>query len=54
MQSTIRPIDQFMKSLKAARRVSTPLVAIRSADQGGDSRDGDQYLVRGSVLPGHR
>jgi hypothetical protein len=32
MESTIRPIDQFMESLKAARRVSTPLVAIRSAD----------------------
>ncbi len=32
MQSTIRPIDQFMKTLKAARRVSTPLLAIRSAD----------------------
>ena len=32
MQSTIRPVDQFMKNLKAARRVSTPLVAIRSAD----------------------
>ncbi|HLG96695.1 MAG TPA: AAA family ATPase [Bryobacteraceae bacterium] len=32
MQSTIRPIDQFMKTLKAARRVSTPLLSIRSAD----------------------
>jgi len=32
MQSIIRPIDQFMKTLKAARRVSTPLLAIRSAD----------------------
>jgi hypothetical protein len=32
MQSTVRPIDQFMKNLKAARRVSTPLIAIRSAD----------------------
>ena len=32
MQPTIRPIDQFMKTLKAARRVSTPLLAIRSAD----------------------
>jgi hypothetical protein len=32
MQSTLRPIDQFMRTLKAARRVSTPLLAIRSAD----------------------
>jgi len=32
MPSSSRPIDQFLKLLKAARRVSTPLLAIRSAD----------------------
>ena len=32
MQSKSRLIDQFMKTLRAARRVSTPLLAIRTAD----------------------
>src|ERR1017187_3846474 len=32
MSSTIRPMEQFVKTLLAARRVSTPLVAIRTAD----------------------
>ena len=32
MPSSSRPIDQFLKLLRAARRVSTPLLAIRSAD----------------------
>ena len=32
MSSMIRPMEQFVKTLLAARRVSTPLVAIRTAD----------------------
>ena len=32
MSSTIRPMEHFVKTLLAARRVSTPLVAIRTAD----------------------
>ena len=32
MSSTLRPIEQFVKTLQAARRVSTPLIAIRTAD----------------------
>lgn len=32
MSATLRPIDHFMRTLKAARRVSTPLLAIRTAD----------------------
>ena len=32
MSSAIRPMEQFVKTLLAARRVSTPLVAIRTAD----------------------
>lgn len=32
MSATLRPIDQFVRTLKAARRVSTPLLAIRTAD----------------------
>ena len=32
MSSMIRPMEQFVRTLLAARRVSTPLVAIRTAD----------------------
>ena len=32
MSSVVRPVEQFLTTLKAARRVSTPLVAIRTAD----------------------
>src|ERR1039458_6267181 len=32
MSPMIRPMEQFVKTLLAARRVSTPLVAIRTAD----------------------
>ena len=32
MASLIRPMEQFVRTLLAARRVSTPLVAIRTAD----------------------
>jgi len=29
---TLRPMEQFIKTLQAARRVSTPLIAVRTAD----------------------
>lgn len=32
MSAVLRPIEQFVRTLKASRRVSTPLVAIRTAD----------------------
>jgi len=32
MSSMLRPMEQFVNTLLAARRVSTPLVAIRTAD----------------------
>ena len=32
MSAMLRPIEQFVRTLKASRRVSTPLVAIRTAD----------------------
>ncbi len=32
MPVMVRPIEQFVRTLKASRRVSTPLVAIRTAD----------------------
>ena len=32
MSSMVRPMEQFVKALEAARRVSTPLVSIRTAD----------------------
>src|ERR1035438_10386872 len=32
MSPMIRPMEQFVRTLQAARRVSTPLVSIRTAD----------------------
>jgi hypothetical protein len=32
MPSIFRPMEQFVRALQAARRVSTPLVSIRTAD----------------------
>ena len=65
MSSTIRPMEQFVKTLLAARRVSTPLVAIRTADPaltvarieeavGKDAAIVQWDIVRGLVRLGQR